>query len=58
VDQGQQPRFGIPSKQTLDYAKVALELLLLLLAVPWLVRELIRNPGELSHKAATKHLKG
>ncbi len=49
---------GLPSKHTLDYLKVALELLLLLLAVPWLIRELARDPKALSRKAASKHLTG
>lgn len=46
----------LPSKPQLEYAKVALELLLLLIAVPWVIRELFRNPSDLSRKAATKHL--
>lgn len=48
----------IPSKGTLEYLKVALELLLLLLAVPWLLRELVKHPGQISRKAARKHLAG
>lgn len=51
-------RVGLPSKSTLDYAKVAIELLLLALAIPWIVRELTRNPGRLSKRAAAKHLTG
>jgi len=47
----------MPRKETLDYLKVGLELLILLLAVPWLVRELFRNPKGLSRRAASKHLK-
>jgi hypothetical protein len=49
---------GLPSKNTLEYLKLAIELLLLLLAVPWLIREMARNPGRLSRQAANKHLKG
>lgn len=52
------PGVGLPSKQSLDYLKVGLEVLLLLLAVPWLLREFTRNPTALSRKAAEHHLKG
>jgi hypothetical protein len=31
---------------------------LLLLAVPWIVRELVRSPGRASRRAAAKHLAG
>lgn len=48
----------LPSKGTLEYLKVALELLLLLLAVPWLMRELVKHPGKVSRQAAARHLKG
>jgi hypothetical protein len=48
----------LPARHKLEYLKVALELLLLLLAVPWLIRELARDPSGLSRKAATRHLKG
>lgn len=48
----------IPSKPTLDHVKVALEVLLLLLAIPYVLRELARHPGRLSRRAATKHLAG
>lgn len=58
----QQPSGGlggkIPSKDTLEHAKIALELLLLVLAVPWILRELFHDPGRLSKAAAAKHLKG
>jgi hypothetical protein len=47
-----------PSKQQLDYLKTALELLLLLIAIPWVLRELARDPAGLSKKAAAHHLKG
>lgn len=47
-----------PSKETLEYLKLGLELLLLLLAVPYLVRELLTHPGRVSKQAAAKHLKG
>lgn len=48
----------LPAKHTLDYIKVAIEVLLLLLAVPWILRELARNPGKASRRAAAKHLAG
>lgn len=60
--QPQQPAGGvlarIPSKDTLDHVKVAIEVLLLLLAVPWILRELAHNPGRASRRAAAKHLAG
>lgn len=46
----------IPSKESLDHVKVAVEVLLLLLAVPWILRELARNPARASRRAAAKHL--
>jgi hypothetical protein len=52
------PQRFLPSKPQLDYAKVALELLLLVIAIPWILRELARDPAGLSRKAASKHLKG
>lgn len=48
----------LPSKHTLEYLKIALELLLLLLAVPYLLKQLIGDPAKLSRQAASKHLKG
>jgi hypothetical protein len=47
----------MPSKAGLEYLKLVIELLLLLLAVPWILRELARHPGEVSRKAANRHLK-
>jgi hypothetical protein len=52
------PHPRLPSHQSLSYVKVGLELLLLLLAVPWILRELTRHPGQVSRKAASKHLSG
>lgn len=46
----------LPAKDKLEYVKIALELALLLLAVPWLLREIIRNPKGASRRAARKHL--
>lgn len=48
---------GLPAKGTLDYLKTAIELLFLLLAIPWVIRELVRSPGRASRKAANTHLK-
>lgn len=48
---------GLPAKGTLDYLKTAIELLFLLLAIPWVVRELVRSPSRASRKAANTHLK-
>lgn len=48
----------LPSKDNVEYCKLILELLLLLLAVPWILRELVRNPRAASRKAAAKHLAG
>jgi hypothetical protein len=48
----------LPAKGTLEYCKLTIELLLLLLAVPWIVRELVRSPGRASRRAAAKHLAG
>lgn len=57
--QQQQPgRSVIPSKGALDHLKVGLEVLLLLLAIPYVLREFSRNPGRLSRRAASKHLAG
>ena len=50
--------FPMPSRGQLEYAKIALELLLLVIAIPWILRELRRDPAGLSRRAATKHLKG
>lgn len=59
LTEGEHPsRRRLPAKATLEYLKLALELLLLLLALPWLLRELVRHPAALSRKAAGKHLKG
>jgi hypothetical protein len=54
---GYVPKPGMPSKAGLEYLKLVIELLLLLLAVPWILRELARHPGEVSRKAANRHLK-
>lgn len=52
------PRAGLPAKHTLDYLKVGIEVLLLLLAIPWLLKQLLAHPGDVSHQAAAHHLKG
>jgi hypothetical protein len=48
----------LPSKDRVEYCKLVLELLMLLLAVPWILRELARNPRAASRRAAAKHLAG
>lgn len=53
---GYRPHPKLPSQDSLSYIKLGVELLLLLLAVPWILRELTHNPGRLSRKAAGKHL--
>lgn len=50
-------RPGWPAKGQLDYTKTLIEVVLLLLAVPWLVKQLVRHPGGLSKAAAEHHLK-
>lgn len=57
-DQYGQGRQLLPAKDKLEYLKILLELALLLLAVPWLLREIIRNPKNASRRAAKKHLGG
>lgn len=52
------PRPGWPAKSTLDYHKTLIELLLLVLAVPWILKQLLKHPGQVSHAAARHHLKG
>lgn len=51
------PRAGWPAKSTLDYHKTLLELLLLVLALPWLLKQLAKHPGQVSREAAQHHLK-
>jgi hypothetical protein len=50
------PRPGWPHKDSLDYAKVAIELALLLIALPWLLKKLFTRPGELASKAGRHHV--
>lgn len=50
------PRPGWPAKTTLDYHKTLIELLLLVLAIPWLVKQLVKHPGTVSEQAAKHHL--
>jgi hypothetical protein len=45
-------RGRLPAYQTLEYAKTALELILLLLAVPFLIYELFAHPIQLSKRMA------
>lgn len=48
----------LPSKDKVEYCKLVIELALLLLAIPWIIRELARNPRAASRRAAAKHLAG
>jgi hypothetical protein len=52
------PRAGWPAKNTLDYHKTLIELLLLVLAIPWILKQLVKHPGNVSRQAASRHLKG
>jgi hypothetical protein len=51
------PKPGMPHKDDLDYLKTAIELGLLLLALPWLVRNVLHSPTRTSKRAADTHLK-
>lgn len=51
-------RAGWPAKATLDYHKTLIEVLLLVLAIPWLLKQLAKHPGQVSEQAARHHLKG
>lgn len=51
------PRAGWPAKSTLDYHKTLIELLLLVLAIPWILKQLVKHPGQVSREAAKHHLK-
>jgi hypothetical protein len=48
---------GWPQKSTLEYLKLAIELLFLVLALPWLLANVIRRPGKISEGAAHQHIK-
>jgi hypothetical protein len=56
VTPGGGPRPGWPTHGTVKYSKDLLELLLLLLAVPWLVKRIVHNPRRASRAAANHHL--
>lgn len=51
------PRAGWPAKATLDYHKTLIELLLLVLAIPWILKQLAEHPGKVSREAAAHHLR-
>lgn len=51
------PRAGWPAKTTLDYHKTLIELVLLVIAIPWLLKQLVKHPGQVSESAAKHHLK-
>lgn len=44
----------LPTKQHLTYTKDFVTVLLLLVALPWILRELIRAPGSLAKSVSTK----
>jgi hypothetical protein len=45
----------LPSRDQMETVKVALELLLLLLALPWLLYRLVTNPADLVRKIGHHH---
>jgi hypothetical protein len=49
---------GLPAKDDLDYLKTLIELGILLLAVPWLLKQLARNPRQTSRRVAKKQIGG
>jgi hypothetical protein len=53
---GRLPRPGWPDKHDLDYAKTLLELALLLLALPYIIGHLARNPRNAVRRAGRKQL--
>ncbi|MFL5910762.1 MAG: hypothetical protein ACJ768_09380 [Gaiellaceae bacterium] len=53
---GRLPAPGWPEKADLDYAKTALELALLLLALPYILSRLARSPGNVVKRAGHKQL--
>jgi hypothetical protein len=53
---GRLPRAGWPEKTDLDYVKVAVEVALLLVAVPYLLKRLVTRPAATSRKAGEHHL--
>lgn len=60
-DNGPAPRFpkaGMPAKHDLDYVKVVIEVALLLLAIPYLVRRLAKRPKTTMRRATDHHLGG
>jgi hypothetical protein len=50
------PRPGWPAKDDLDYAKTAIELTLLLLALPYIIRRLATSPKTTVQRAGRKQL--
>lgn len=46
----------LPSYEQLRTVKTALEVFVLALAIPWLIHELVRNPGSLTKKIAGHHM--
>ena len=50
------PALRLPSYETLRTIKTALEVFVLALALPWLVHELVFNPGGLTRRVARHHM--
>lgn len=48
---GRLPAGGMPAKSDLDYLKTMIELALLIIAVPWILHRLARNPRATVRKA-------
>jgi hypothetical protein len=51
-------RSVMPAKSTLDYTNAAITALVLVLALPWLLRKLATNPAEVISAAGRKTVKG
>lgn len=49
-------RRRLPTYEQLRTIKTGLEVFILLLAIPWLLSELIRNPSALTKKIAGHHM--
>lgn len=52
------PRAGWPAKGDLDYVKVAIEVALLLLALPWLLHRVLTKPASTAKRAGEGKLSG
>lgn len=54
---GRLPLPGWPQKSSLEYLKLAIEVLFLVLALPWLLGNVLRRPAQVSKGAAHQHIK-